>query len=273
MKTIITIFTLLLTYTLSAQNFTGKAIYKTSRKSNFKIGGNKSTMSDSQKKQIEKRLRKMNQKTFVLVFDKTTSIYKEDVKLNAPKPQVGGIRMMSFGSGNSDIYYKNLKEKRYANKTEIMGKSFLVKDSLSNFNWELTSESKNIGNYTCYKATYTREVENTNMSVVNGEPKEVKKKETIVTTAWYTPQVPVSNGPRNYQGLPGLILELNDGRLTIVCTEIVLNPSEKIKIIEPEKGKIVNQAKFDEISEEKAKEMMERFRSKNGSGIEIRMGG
>jgi GLPGLI family protein len=30
----------------------------------------------------------------------------------------------------------------------------------------------------------------------------------VVTTAWYTPQIPVSNGPRNYHGLPGLIMEV-----------------------------------------------------------------
>ena len=73
--------------------------------------------------------------------------------------------------------------------------------------------------------------------------------------------------------MPGLILEINDGTTTIVCTEIVINPSEKIKIIEPEKGKVVTQEKYDKISEAKAKEMMERFKSKNGNGIEIRIGG
>ena len=48
--------------------------------------------------------------------------------------------------------------------------------------------------------------------MINGESKESKKKENVVTTAWYTPQIPVSNGPDDYQGLPGLILEINDGK-------------------------------------------------------------
>ena len=103
------------------------------------------------------------------------------------------------------------------------------------------------------------------MTFDNGETKEEKKKETVVTTAWYTLQVPISNGPRNYQGLPGLILEINDGKKTIVCTEIILNPSDKIKIQEPEKGKIVSQEKYDEIQKEKTKEMMERYRSRDGN--------
>lgn len=275
MRTFMTLFTLIFVFSLNAQNFSGKAIYKTSRKSNFKIGGVNSTMSDKETKEIEARIQKMHQKTFILEFDKHTSTYKEDVKLNAPQPKVGGAEIFTFSSGGSSgsNYYKNLKEKRFANKTAIMGKPFLVKDSLQDYKWDLSSETKNIGTYTCYKATFSREVENVHMTLADGEPKEEKKKETIVTTAWYTMQVPISNGPTDYHGLPGLILEINDGNLTIVCTEIVLNPSNKITIKEPEKGKVVSQKKYDKISAQKAKEMMNRFRTRDGKGIEIHIGG
>lgn len=274
------ILTILFTSLFSfAQNFTGKATYKTSRKSNFKMKSDKG-VDEKMQEELRKRIQKMNQKTFTLEFDKTTSIYKEDVKLEAPKPQVGGnqVMVMSFGgSGNGSLYYKNIQEKRYVNQTEIQGKRFLIKDTLPTYNWQLTSETKNIGNYTCYKATYTREQESISMSFVNGETKEEKKTETIVTTAWYTPQIPISNGPDDYYGLPGLILEINDGKNLIVCTEIILNPSEKINIQEPNKGKVVDQNKFDEIQEKKSKEMMEKFKSRNGfdmgNGVRVKIGG
>ena len=279
MKKLLTL-TILFTSLLSfAQNFTGKATYKTSRKSTFKMKSDKG-VDEKMQEELRKRIQKMNQKTFTLEFNKTTSIYKEDVKLEAPKPQVGGnqVMVMSFGgSGNGSVYYKNIQETRYANQTEIQGKRFLIKDTLPTYNWQLTSETKNIGNYTCYKATYTREQESVSMSFVNGESKEEKKTETIVTTAWYTPQIPISNGPDNYQGLPGLILEINDGKNLIVCTEIILNPSEKINIQEPNKGKVVTQNKFDEIQEQKSKEMMEKFKSRNGfdmgNGVRVKIGG
>lgn len=280
MKTIITSIALVLVTTISAQNFTGKATYKTSRKSDVKFGGDQKGLDDKMQEELQKRLQKMNQKTFILKFDKTKSFYKEEEKLADPKPKVGGARVvvMSFGgSGSGSIYYKNLQEKRFVNQTEIMGKVFLVKDSLPKYKWDMTTETKNIGQYTCYKATFTEEVENKNISFVNGETKEEVVKQTIVTTAWYTLQVPISNGPKDYQGLPGLILEINDGKNLIVCTEIVLNPSETIKIEEPQKGKIVSQKKFDEIQEQKSKEMMEKFKSRNGvdigGGINIKMGG
>lgn len=278
MKTkLITITVLFLSFTVMSQNFTGKAIYKTSRKSNVKFGGENSTMSESQTKEIEARLQKMNQKTFILHFDKSTSIYEEEVALGAPKPSANGIKVVSMFSGDDSesVYFKNLKEKRFVNKTAIMGKSFLVKDVLPVYDWQLSSETKNIGLYTCFKATFSKDVENTTATIVNGELKEVKKIETMVTTAWYTMQVPISNGPSTFYGLPGLILEINDGTKTIVCTEIIINPSEKIKIVAPEKGKIVNQAEFDAISEEKSKEMMERFSGRGGvdigNGINIKM--
>ncbi|WP_298779971.1 GLPGLI family protein [uncultured Polaribacter sp.] len=280
MKTFITILTSVFIFSINAQEFSGKAIYKTSSKSSIKFEENQKGITDKMQKELETRLQKMNQKTFFLEFDKNTSIYKEEEKLNAPNPKAakGGVFIMSYGgSGNGSVYYKNIKEKRYVNQTEIMGKRFLVKDKLEDIKWELSTETKNIGNYTCYKATFSKKVEKMHMSLANGDAKEVKEKEIIVTTAWYTTQIPLNNGPDDYQGLPGLILEINDGKRMIVCTEIILNPSKKITIVEPKKGKVVNQKKFDEIQDKKSKEMLEKFKSRRGvdlgNGMNIKIGG
>ena len=127
MKAILTTLVILFITTISAQNFTGKAMYKTSRKSGISFGKDQNGMSDKMQEELKQRMQKMNQKTFFLEFDKTTSIYKEDVKLDNPNPQANrtGVVMMSFGgSGSTHIYYKNIKENRYANKTAIMGKPF-----------------------------------------------------------------------------------------------------------------------------------------------------
>ena len=113
--------------------------------------------------------------------------------------------------------------------------------------------------------------------MTDGKQEEKKEKVTVVTTAWYTPQIPVSNGPEEFWGLPGLILEIQDGKLTIACTEIVMNPTEKVEIKKPKKGKKVTQAKFDEIMDKHSKEMMERFRnkrkSKDGNSFSIQIQG
>ena len=78
--------------------------------------------------------------------------------------------------------------------------------------------------------------------------------------AWYSPQIPVSHGPLEYWGLPGLILEINAGNTTILCSKITLNPEEKVKIEAPDKGKEITKKEYKNTITEK---MME-FRNSRG---------
>ena len=265
----------LLIYSISAQEFSGSATYKTHRKSSIELDSTTMAANPGIQKQLEAQMRKMFQKTYILDFTKSESMFKQKQELDGPKvPKSNGAIIMIEGmSGGTDVLYKNIKEKRMANKTDLMGKIFLIKDNLVSYDWELTGETKNIGNYTCYKAVFEKEEESIEIKMIDGEVKEEKgiKKRTIV--AWYTTDISISNGPKNYGGLPGLILEVNDGNETIVCSEIILNPKEIKEIKEPTKGKIVTRKKFDDISIEKSKEMMNRYRSRDGKGMEIEIGG
>ena len=266
---------LLMIYSISAQEFSGSATYKTHRKSSIELDSTTMAANPGIQKQLEAQMRKMFQKTYILDFTKSESMFKQKQELDGPKvPKSNGAIIMIGGmAGGTDVLYKNIKEKRMANKTDLMGKIFLIKDNLVSYDWELTGETKNIGNYTCYKAVFEKEEESIEIKMIDGEVKEEKgiKKRTII--AWYTTDIPISNGPKNYGGLPGLILEINDGNETIMCSELVLNPSKTIDIKEPTKGKQVSREKFSEISLEKTKAMMNRFRSRDGKGIEIKIGG
>jgi GLPGLI family protein len=258
-----------------AQDFSGRATYKTHRKSSFELDSTTMAANPGIQEQMEAQMRKMFQKTYILDFTKSESMFKQKQELDGPKvPKSNGAIIMIGGmAGGRDVLYKNIKEKRMANKTELMGKIFLIKDNLVSYDWELTGETKNIGNYTCYKAVFEKEEESVEIKMIDGEVKEEKgmKKRTIV--AWYPPDVSISNGPKNFGGLPGLILEVNEGNETIMCSEIVLNPSETIDIKEPTKGKKVTRKKLAEISLEKTKEMRNRYRSRDGKGMEIKIGG
>ncbi|WP_272151675.1 GLPGLI family protein [Tenacibaculum aiptasiae] len=273
-----TLLLLLISVSVLGQNIQGKATYKTFRKVDIKIGETHGGDSKLQK-QLQEQLKKQFQKTYTLNFNKSESVYKQNKELSIPQA-IGGnsISVISIGGGGgSDILYKNIADKRYVNKTEISGKRFLIKDKLEDYGWEMTSETKNIGNYTCYKAVRKREETRTSFTMTDGKREEKKDKVTVTTVAWYTPQIPLSNGPEQFWGLPGLILEIQDGKLTIVCTEIVMNSSDKIDIKEPTKGKKVTQEKFDKIMDEHSKDMMERFKnkrkSKDGSSFSIEIQG
>lgn len=249
-----------LTATIAAQDFQGVATYKSHRKFDFKMEGE--NHNAEMQASIEAQLKKQFQQEYTLSFTKEASIYKKVEQLDKPNPMANSGIVIQVSDGN-DLLYKNIKDNRFTNKRELYGKLFLIKDQLEAPKWELGTETKNIGEYTCFKASYTEEVENQTLS---SDGEMVKEMEERTVVAWYTPQIPISNGPQNFQGLPGLILEINDGKLTLVCSKIVMNPAEAIELSEPVKGKVVTQAEFDEIAEKKAKEMMDRYRSSSGDG-------
>ena len=231
------------TYSLIAQDFQGTASYKTQRKLDIKID---SIQAGGMQDEIMAMLKKQFEKTYILTFDKEESLYKEEESL-AP-PSAGGSVVFISTTGGSGELYKNIKAQRYVQQSDLLGKIFLIQDSLKTNAWKLQSATKNIGIYSCFKATLEREVESIS------EMDEVTK-ETQTVTAWYTPQIPVSNGPEQFQGLPGLILELSYDSQTILCSKISLNPSKPIKIKEPTSGDSVSQSEFDAIMVKKMKEM------------------
>lgn len=269
------------------KDFQGMAVYesKTSTAEFAKnFDGNKD-MTPEMKNQIMERMKKMFEKTFVLNFDKSASIYKEEEKLDAPG-QGGGGRMMASFMGGGGTYFKNVKEKQYTVDKEVFGKEFLIKDSLPNLKWVLSDESKKIGDYTCFKATAVKEASKTDFRNFRRK-KEEPKKETdegkvdekatsekkeekktnffaeidmpkeVTVTAWYCPEIPVNQGPDEYWGLPGLIMEVNDGKTIIMCSKLVLNVKEKIEIKAPTGGDKVTQKEYDDIMIKKMKEMSE----------------
>ena len=81
------------------------------------------------------------------------------------------------------------------------------------------------------------------------------EEEMVEVTAWYTPQIPVSMGPSEFWGLPGLILEVNMNNTTMLCSKIVMNPEDKNEIEAPKRGKEVAKMEYKEIITGKMIEM------------------
>jgi GLPGLI family protein len=273
---------------VSAQkDFQGLAVYesKTSTSDVSKRMDNNKEMSPELKKTIEQRMKGMSEKTFVLNFDRSSSIYKEEEKLDAPGTS-GGMRMWSSMMGGGGTYYKNVKDKTYSVDKEFMGKEFLIIDALPQLEWKMDSETKQVGGYTCYKATAMKPVDGSDFRSLRAQNKDKKvedkkeeKKEQstnlmdgfeipkeVLITAWYTPEIPVNQGPEGYWGLPGLILEVNDGKTIILCSKVVLNTKEKAEIKAPNVGKEVTQKEYDEIVAAKMKEVQEMGGRPGGGG-------
>jgi len=272
---------LMVSFQFQAQEVSGIATYKSKTTVDLDaFGGGK--MTDQMKKQILERMKTMLEKTYTLNFNNQESIYEEEEKL-APE---GGFGAMMGGMFSQGVTYKNVKENVVAQENELMGKRFLVKDSLENFEWKLEKESKMIGQYAAFKATAVRKNEDMwkragkrakewrekNAEETDLDSTAIAKQEKLLEdmqniTVWYTPQIPVKQGPDVYHGLPGLILEINFGNTTILCSKVVLNPKEKVEINMPDKGEVVSREEFAKITEEKTQEMMDRYgRGRGGRG-------
>lgn len=163
----------------------------------------------------------INRLKYTLKFDKTKSVF-------FPKKQLDNDFSRSLKSATSFVgrnSYFNEFNGEFIKEMDIAGDIFLV-ELEKKLNWKITNETKDIGDFNCYKAT-------TEIQINNGKVELTKK-----ISAWFTNEIPISTGPKEYVGLPGLILELIDGDIkfsavSIEFTEQILNnPKKGIRIKE-----------------------------------------
>jgi GLPGLI family protein len=259
--------------TASAQGFTGRAYYKSTSKISISMDSTK--MAPEQMAQIQASLKKQMEQNYVLSFNQTESTWKKEESLGGgpATASAGGAVFMVATSGEGSMLYKNIADQSYAQEREVMGKEYLIQEKSEPFEWELSGETKKVGNYTVQKASFTKIVDSKRFSTGMTEMENVK--DTLQVTVWFTPEIPVSHGPENYFGLPGLILEVQNQGRTLICEKIELNPSAEPVVIErPSKGKEISLEEFKKMEEEGMKQMMNRYQGKPGSGatMQIRIG-
>lgn len=268
--TTVTIVIMLTTSQIFAQGFKGIAYYQT--KTTIDIDFANTRIPPDRVERIKEMMKRQGERVYELSFTGSESIYKEEEQLDQPGNGGGGGRMRFFGGMASGKTYKNTETKDYYQEQNLMGKDFLISDILQDHKWEMKDETKMIGQYLCFKAVTTQTVNVNNFRFGRPPPTEDEKKEEnedtkeIQVIAWYTVDIPINQGPAKYWGLPGLILEISAGNVQIVCNKITINPKDKIDIKTPSKGKKVTQEEYDEIRNEKMKEMRENRGRNNDRG-------
>jgi GLPGLI family protein len=138
------------------------------------------------------------------------------------------IQIQQMGGGR---YYKNQKKNESISQEYILDKAFLITEPL-NSAWKLLPEEKTVGNYVCKQAIHDTNV-----------------------TAWYCPDIPVGDGPYLFQGLPGLILEIEIPTKTITMQSIEFEAIIKDKIQIPKTGKAISRDEFNKILTKKKEEL------------------
>jgi GLPGLI family protein len=153
------------------------------------------------------------------------------------KPIVRGAeeRMLLKTKQCEGIYYKDFESNYfYINKRF---KDYNVQ--LAPIEWEITSDSKQILGYTCYKAYGFKNYEGTNKSFSRIE-------------AWFTNEIELSHGPKGINGLPGLILEAHKGSYHFYAEDLKIESQESIS--KPTTGEIINEFNFNKLMQSSVKQ-------------------
>lgn len=120
-------------------------------------------------------------------------------------------KVIVYKNHNTDIYRLDYAQKH---------KKYSIEDKISKYQWTLVEGNKTIAGYSCKKATTT----NT----------KVGRQQNLV--AWYSEEIPIDDGMNDYNGLPGLILQVEIDNLTRITFEkIDIDPNGNIDIPVPPK--------------------------------------
>ena len=153
---------------------------------------------------------------FNLSFNTTQSRYAPGREVEAPKMTWG----LPPGADN-EVHQDYLKGTVTAAKN-IYEEHFLVRDAPQKHTWRITGEVRTIAGYKCRKAV-------------------TRICDSVYVVAFYTDDIPVSGGPEQMNGLPGMILELAVPRLftTWVATKVEVVSIKESELTAPSKGKAV----------------------------------
>ncbi|MEM0542261.1 GLPGLI family protein [Flavobacterium sp. j3] len=225
---------LLLLFTFSfiySQNKSGIATYK------LQIAFDKDALEvDKKYGYLQKAIDICNDLEYKLVFNKNEANFfqEENQKLD-----IVATNMANILSETPKISYQNIEQNILLSELKADGiliqqKEFLIKEDLK-INWTITSESKLIDNYLCYKALTTK-------IVYKGDK---GFNENVI--AWFCPTIPFSFGPTKYSGLPGLILELQEKNIAFTLKSLTLNDNDIVKIIIATAKKTISQTEYNDI--------------------------
>jgi len=158
--------------------------------------------------------------SYSLYFDQNKSYFEINELPIDTRKYFPFFACVSFKPDRSS--YSDLNNKLFtANYFDIFfNKNFIIEDKVD-FQWKLTDDEKIINNLKVIKAYgLTRD--------------------KIKITAWFTPEIPVSTGPENFMGLPGLILELQIDYAKYICKKIEFTDQYNSKITKPNGYEVIS---------------------------------
>lgn len=167
---------------------------------------------------------------FNLVFTPSSSKFSPENTMSTGNEDEERIKKLASLRFTIDyIYYSDRATSREFFKKDD---GTVIERKLQELEWQITGESKFISDYECYKAILKQKY-----VARNGEEK------ISLITAWFCPSLPFPYGPKEFGGLPGLILELTEKSTTYLATKIIMSKTSNVFIILPS-GKTITEEQY-----------------------------
>jgi GLPGLI family protein len=146
-------------------------------------------------------INELNTEDFNLFLGNKVSIFasrgrtmSDSLKMNLQGRDIGSMdfeeRAKRTKTEFESVIYKGFPEEKISYSYKILRDNLRYEEDLNQFSWEILPENKLIEGYQAQKATTTFAGRN--------------------YIAWFTSEIPISEGPYKFNGLPGLILEISD---------------------------------------------------------------
>ncbi|MGB0778102.1 MAG: GLPGLI family protein [Flavobacteriaceae bacterium] len=218
-------------------------------------------MSDKQINIIEKEFRRKVNHTYVLRMNSEESYYKAQKDGNGLSIVDMGVNLI-IGKNNGGDIYKNLPDSTFVQQPTLSGDVYTIKDKFQPYAWELVDSTKTIKGYTCKLAKFPTNSDNNSIANFRHGLDKKNGPHQGEVNVWYTEEIPISNGPDLYWGLPGLILEADAGNTFYELIEITENPKDfKISHLEDD-GQVINHDDFQVVLKKWHDDLGEKFSKK-----------
>jgi GLPGLI family protein len=142
--------------------------------------------------------------------------------------------------------YRDIENEKRTDIIEMLGKIYIVEDTVRAPKWKVMNKIKEINGYMCMMAVTEDTIKNQQI------------------TAWFADNIPVSIGPELYGGLPGLILELdiNEGDIVITAKKVEMKAiTEDINIPKKLKGKKITEPQYNTLVSTHIRDSMKAHRN------------
>jgi GLPGLI family protein len=208
------------------------------------------TKAKSYKKQIRNLNTLLNKYSEEVSYKLTVLNHTSMFELNKFKMENSNDEIKALAgsiAGTKGKFYINKNDSIFLNQKHFGGEDFIVKLKVKR--WQILNEFKFINSFKCYKAV--------SEDIIS----KFKSDNKIKVIAWFCPELPSFFGPSSYFGLPGLILELDNGKMILKVKEIKIKKDfKKSNFIKPfRKGVALTEEDFKKIVRKKAKEQFGKY--------------